>query len=434
MMSNSADPIDRLNYYNGQRLEAADLRMEQEYHIRMRRELNRSLHTSGIAAGLEVRPVPGNDFKVTVDPGLALDHLGREILVLETREIAVSGIPSTTEGVVLGNYLTARYVETPVMVSEDGCCTPLPAGQRLAWGGPERVRTDAVLEWQNDWPAAGSGRIVLAQVELDESCRVRNIRTGVRKYVGMSQPPRTMSYALEGEKDINAQNPKLLGFHVRGGRPQSVLLYLRAQPLSTLYYTELARHSHTVNLPTTSTGAHTHTLNLGTLTTSEAGNHKHTAKANVEDPEGHNALELDPHDVLNADLNIVNFDIQNAGAHTHTISGGTANTNSTGAHTHSVSGSSSTAGQNIDARVGTAYAYVDGLRVFVDGAEVTAEIQNRLGLAKLGDGTAAHRLAQSPPVEIQLDTLGADLSEGYHYIEFKVNAGGGKIVYNLYVE
>lgn len=434
MTSNLIDPLDRLNYYNGQRLEAADLHIEQEYHIRVRRELNRSLHTSGIAAGLEVLPVAGNDFKVSVNAGLALDYLGREIILLEQNEIPVSGIPSAIEGVVLGNYLTIRYVETPVMVSEDGCCTPLPPGQRLAWGGPTRLRADALLEWQNSWPAEDSGRIVLAQVELDESCRIRDIRTGVRKYVGMSQPPRTMAYGLEGEKDINPQNSKLLGFHVRGGRPQSVLLYLRAMPFSTLYYTELARHSHDVNLNASSTGNHLHGLNLGTLNTSPSGVHDHDAKANVEDPNDHNALEMHSSDIDNADLSIVNFNILNSGEHTHTISGGTINTDNTGAHTHPVAGATANAGQNIDVRTGTAYAYVDGLRIFVDGIEVTTEVQSRLALAKLGDGTAGHRLAQSPPVEIQLDTLGVDLNEGYHTLEFKVNAGGGKIVYNLYVE
>ncbi len=36
-------PIERLQYYNGQRLEADDLKLEQEYHIRVRRWLNKSL-------------------------------------------------------------------------------------------------------------------------------------------------------------------------------------------------------------------------------------------------------------------------------------------------------------------------------------------------------------------------------------------------------
>ena len=44
----SANPPDealaRLNYFNGQRLAAADFRSEQSYHLGMRRVLNRSLY------------------------------------------------------------------------------------------------------------------------------------------------------------------------------------------------------------------------------------------------------------------------------------------------------------------------------------------------------------------------------------------------------
>src|SRR3954462_15690854 len=54
-LSMTEKPVERLNYYNGQRLEASDLKLEQEYHIRVRRWLNKSLYSAGIARGLEVR-------------------------------------------------------------------------------------------------------------------------------------------------------------------------------------------------------------------------------------------------------------------------------------------------------------------------------------------------------------------------------------------
>ena len=34
--------LDRLNYFNGQRLEATDFRAEQAYHMAVRRALNRA--------------------------------------------------------------------------------------------------------------------------------------------------------------------------------------------------------------------------------------------------------------------------------------------------------------------------------------------------------------------------------------------------------
>ena len=54
----SDDALQRLNYFNGQRLAAADFRAEQGHHMGMRRVLNRSLYSPGIVVGLEVVPVP----------------------------------------------------------------------------------------------------------------------------------------------------------------------------------------------------------------------------------------------------------------------------------------------------------------------------------------------------------------------------------------
>jgi len=55
--------LERLNYYNGQRLEASDLKVEQEYHIRVRRWLNKSLPTwrrgSSIGAPISSRQKNG---------------------------------------------------------------------------------------------------------------------------------------------------------------------------------------------------------------------------------------------------------------------------------------------------------------------------------------------------------------------------------------
>jgi hypothetical protein len=33
-------PLERLNYFNGQRLQAGDFKLEQDYHMRVRRWLN----------------------------------------------------------------------------------------------------------------------------------------------------------------------------------------------------------------------------------------------------------------------------------------------------------------------------------------------------------------------------------------------------------
>ena len=80
--------VERLHYFNGRRLEAADLELEQRYHMDMRRLLNRELFTPGVVSGLEVAQALAEDgkpskTKVRVADGLALDPLGRELVVAE---------------------------------------------------------------------------------------------------------------------------------------------------------------------------------------------------------------------------------------------------------------------------------------------------------------------------------------------------------------
>jgi hypothetical protein len=77
-------PLDRVNYFNGQRLDAADFRADQDYQIRVRRKLFSSLYPiGGIVEGLEVTKHPSDAHKVRVAPGVALDFLGREIILLD---------------------------------------------------------------------------------------------------------------------------------------------------------------------------------------------------------------------------------------------------------------------------------------------------------------------------------------------------------------
>ena len=93
----SDDARQRLNYFNGERLTAADFRAEQGYHLGMRRVLNHSLYSPGIVVGLEVEPVhstppdPLDKHRVVVRRGLAFDHLGREIFVPADVNVQVMG-------------------------------------------------------------------------------------------------------------------------------------------------------------------------------------------------------------------------------------------------------------------------------------------------------------------------------------------------------
>jgi hypothetical protein len=81
-------PIKRLHYFDKQFLVEKDFTDEQKYHLEMRRRLNQSLYTSGIAQGLTVDRT-GNK-EVTVRKGMAIDSEGREIILEADQPVDLS--------------------------------------------------------------------------------------------------------------------------------------------------------------------------------------------------------------------------------------------------------------------------------------------------------------------------------------------------------
>lgn len=460
--------IARLNYFNGQRLEAADFRLEQSYHVRIRRELNRALFTPGIGAGLEVDVKSGDKHTVVVSPGLALDSLGREIIVVEPREILVGGKPSKPGDPVTGNYLIIEYAEELVAKVEDGCAVQLGtvcrAREDLVWGAPSRILAEPKLSWQHQWPKPEENKIVLAQVELDDQCAVRNIRAFVRKYVGASKEQTVRAFVLEGEKDLDQHNPKHLYFHIAGGVPNRVALYLRGSQFSSLYYTELGKHSHDLDLRTNTVPGlpkHTHTLNLSELKTTEEPAHSHRIDMGLAHEDEGSGAELDPRDDI---YQVTGDDGNPAGGrlhmqvhpnkpHRHNIEGASIPTTAEAAvpdHFHTITGQKTLeTGANMAAQTGRdPRTFLQDLRVTFDNQDITSKIitqlEERDGIGSwktLGDGKSTHLL--SVPVtggkvegtrEIDLLRLGLDFSPGDHWLKLSVPSGGGKVHYNLYVE
>lgn len=74
-----ADQPRRVHFFHGMVLSAEDLEVEQQYHRQMRYLHNR-LHGFGVVSGLEVSVARGS---VRVEPGLAVDPCGREIVVTQ---------------------------------------------------------------------------------------------------------------------------------------------------------------------------------------------------------------------------------------------------------------------------------------------------------------------------------------------------------------
>lgn len=126
----------RLRYFEGGLLSAADLRDEQEYHLRKRRLHNRALHGTGIVAGLEVHVQAETALPaVTVEPGLALDPAGREVLLAAPLTVEIGDGPSC-------RFVAVEYAERdtdPVSGPDPDAVIP----SRIEEGAAVRLVDDA---------------------------------------------------------------------------------------------------------------------------------------------------------------------------------------------------------------------------------------------------------------------------------------------------
>jgi hypothetical protein len=88
--------LERLRYWQGQRLRARDFRDQLAIETQLRWWHNRALHNVfGVSLGFDVSPVlqSGTLTAVRVTCGLAYDCFGRELILQETREVPVPTAP-----------------------------------------------------------------------------------------------------------------------------------------------------------------------------------------------------------------------------------------------------------------------------------------------------------------------------------------------------
>jgi hypothetical protein len=476
-------PLERLNYFNGQRLQAADLKTEQDYHIRVRRWLNRSLYSAGIAEGLSVYAIKDQP-RVRVTPGLAIDHLGREIILLEEQIVDVVGTHHDRDGRCDGPYLTIRYREDIVGKQDLSCAVGGNASDRVAWGAPARILADPVLELNAELPNEGSGKIPLACLTLTDKCKsVQTVDTGVRRYIGESSANKVKQYALEGVRDLDADNPATIVFHVRGRQPSSVTLYLRSEPFPTMFYTETGRHVHGLDVSLAAPdGEHRH--ELGNHQIPLSGGHPHSLTgpfvqippvgyagefAAEEIYRGGQILQGRPNAVTSQarwDLAVVeitryaypddgqgnpyshfvpneggpaSIGIATSGAHSHVYGSQeyTAANDASSRHTHQFASKSLGPGGIDDAPNGKYWArtthpltYIEDLQIDIDKQPVRdavlAQINNNNSARhwnRIGEGTggAGDPLAEDGTDAIRVDFL-VPLSDGPHTIKLSVNA------------
>jgi hypothetical protein len=103
-------PFERNRYFYGKLLTVRDFESEQKYFNDKRRLLNRLLFGSGVVAGMQVVAV--DDKTITVEMGVAIDYLGREIVVSAPVTLKLSMIDGFTNNEYKKNvYLYVAYDE-----------------------------------------------------------------------------------------------------------------------------------------------------------------------------------------------------------------------------------------------------------------------------------------------------------------------------------
>jgi hypothetical protein len=227
----SEKQIERLNYFNGQRLEADDLRLEQDYHIQIQRWLMKTLFRPGVAKGFDVHILAGGK-KILLDPGLALDDLGRAIILVAPTELTPQA-----------RFLCIRYAERKERQQDGNCVVRVNGGSTTAasWGGPERILSQPDIFWRADPPARDTRELIIAELELDANCTVKRVAAGPRLHASPLPVQQVRQLSFEGEKDIDQNNPKVISFFIRGRAPNAVTLYLRSRKFSSLHYSEMGQ-------------------------------------------------------------------------------------------------------------------------------------------------------------------------------------------------
>jgi hypothetical protein len=227
---------ERVNYFTGQFLAERDFRAEQDYHVGKHRQHNRYLHGRGTVCGLRVEQHPNPDCRdrfVLIEPGLALDCCGREIVLDEPIYVDIQKhlAHANDEAPVAGNldkpqsllislcYTECKTEFVPALYSECGCDESVCEAGRVREG--YEVNVQLVDELPHDTGCCCGGDAVDANLEwtstinFDKASRLALDSVGERLYVMNSADPgqimvfASTNYCLQRTIDLGARGVDL---------------------------------------------------------------------------------------------------------------------------------------------------------------------------------------------------------------------------------
>ena len=184
--------IERMQFFNGQRLFAADLQNLDDFNRQMRWLHNQSLHQPGVGSGYAISG-PKGERQVIIQPGYAIDNLGREIVLTETHVEAVPPVANDGMGNSVYFDLTVSYPQNSDLVeteTRNGVCVQAGAVRLreapvFCWIRLGQASA-AVLKSLNTGERIRLGRAEVLNCQLNSAISVaqrRNARPATRPYV-----------------------------------------------------------------------------------------------------------------------------------------------------------------------------------------------------------------------------------------------------------
>ena len=162
--------IERIGFFDGQRLFASDLQGLEAFNREMRWFHNRTLHQPGIGAGFRLSGQTG-ERRVEIGAGYAIDALGREIVLTEELVEPVPPVVGEPDGKPAHYYLTVSYpddVTLDVVETREGLC---------AERGAVRLRERPVLCWVR--LVRDDGRLLVPQPQAGEIASAMKLVLGL---------------------------------------------------------------------------------------------------------------------------------------------------------------------------------------------------------------------------------------------------------------
>ncbi len=198
-LASASQFLERIRFFDGQRLFASDLQALESFHREMRWLHNQSLHQPGVGSGFAVAGMKG-DREVVIRTGYAIDDLGREIVLTQDTTLPIPPVAGDGYGRSVFFDLTVSYPDESLLrpsETREGVCNSDPGTVRLmeqpifCWvrlgRPPERLPENTVLSQE----VQRGRRLRLARAEVLQ-CRLeqplsiaqrRNARPPTQPYI-----------------------------------------------------------------------------------------------------------------------------------------------------------------------------------------------------------------------------------------------------------